>query len=354
MTKRGTFPMEDLFKMFNCNKVVDKQKQEYVWVQKDISHDDMACHLRKGDLREFVEFLALQSNESLKAIDYEDFFDKFSNDYMIEMHTMHDDGVRRKLDEEVKTKFSFKWMPPADSEMDLTTLDDEGAESLVKFAAYLDNSSKGVAGFFDSKVVLKQMRKNQVTQTLLLVQEATFNQVLLEKKFRRTLVRNHSVHSLLALSINFPESYLLRSIKKVFDQISVAAQRLVDCSTFLSLEYRILSRETLDYLVTIKKSLGEKRLSEAYKDRLVSRQLENITFETIPYHEFEAQANVIFEVAMYERLQPKQQEELKLLTCVMMSNREEVLLYRMERLINDAYQCFQNFVCSMQAKGYGQ
>jgi len=115
----------------------------------------MACHLRNGDLREFVEFLALQSNESLKAIDYEDFFDKFSNDYMIEMHTMHDDGVRRKLEEEVNNKISFKWRPPADSEMDLTTLDDEGAESLVKFAAYLDNSSKGVAGFFDSKVVLK-------------------------------------------------------------------------------------------------------------------------------------------------------------------------------------------------------
>ena len=92
--------------------------------------------------------------------------------------------------------------------------------------------------------------------------------------------------------------------------------------------------------MTIKRSLGEKTLSDVLKDRLVSRQLQTATFETIPYQDFETRANLLFSIERHNRLLPKSQDELKLLTCVLLSNREEILLFRMERVVNDAYLCY--------------
>jgi len=53
--------------------------------------------LIEGEMKDFIEFLVIRSNETLKSVNYEDLFDKFSNDYMIEVKTIHDENIPRRV-----------------------------------------------------------------------------------------------------------------------------------------------------------------------------------------------------------------------------------------------------------------
>ena len=60
---------------------MDQVNNQYIWIPKE------KPHLGEGD---FLMWLVLRTNESLSKVDYEDFFNKFSNDYMISTKTIYD------------------------------------------------------------------------------------------------------------------------------------------------------------------------------------------------------------------------------------------------------------------------
>ena len=104
--------LSTLIKIFSSDKQIDPKKEQYIWVPKPHTH-------LSGDLVDFLKWLVLRTNESLEEVDYEDFFDKFSNDYMIETKTPHDSGISREQE----------W-PQSGEGFDFRQLDDKGVTML--------------------------------------------------------------------------------------------------------------------------------------------------------------------------------------------------------------------------------
>lgn len=92
---QGLMSMAEFLKIWSCEKQVDEAKKEYVWVPRVIGANEV--NLNEGEMKDFLQFLVIRTNESLKLINFEDLFDKFSNDYMIETKTVHDEDVARQI-----------------------------------------------------------------------------------------------------------------------------------------------------------------------------------------------------------------------------------------------------------------
>jgi hypothetical protein len=95
--------------------------------------------------------------------------------------------------------------------------------------------------------------------------------------------------------------------------------------------------------------VGGERVEEVFGERVGERVAGDVGYKTIRYEDFESQVFVHLAVKRHLLPSKKSQSEIKYLTCISISYRDEVLIHRMERVLYDCVFCYSNLIVNLNA-----